>query len=399
MAAYWREVNRPLCDYIAASTLTHCNDGWAYLAQALNAELKGDPNVSRHLAYYAELRAAMSLLASEGIGIFNNRHVVLTSAAKCRVVPPKSGRDRWQDGTHQFTWDTMELLAGAATGKAALLRSIKPGGTELADWFDQYGSVNWLTQSWLTHWGLDLQRLASDRRARNLTTYRPTAFTSPEPTHVGDTLEMCEQLWRMCEPRRDGGFPVLDRHLLRRGLALLFENAHGKPPDKAPVVYERSIDRMLHHLSPGKDLSPTQWRNFLLFSDDPDDPKILADAVRADAPDHAEHSKQVLARALLLLRIASGSIADLLDDLPNPLSDLRFWWESASIRRTLWPEGSAPSAFSNLWQDVRDAIDDVTAWYTGAAATACHHRLWTEQSTAASVITTTNRVALWGFEL
>ena len=42
-----------LSEYVAASALVHCFDGWSYLARALEAELSGDPDAARHLGYYA----------------------------------------------------------------------------------------------------------------------------------------------------------------------------------------------------------------------------------------------------------------------------------------------------------------------------------------------------------
>src|ERR1700722_6306108 len=57
-----------LAQYISASSILHCADGWSYLGRAISCLLTGDPHRVVHLAYYAELRAALSLLASEGIG-------------------------------------------------------------------------------------------------------------------------------------------------------------------------------------------------------------------------------------------------------------------------------------------------------------------------------------------
>src|ERR1700685_1183046 len=59
---------RHLSQYIAASCILHCSDGWSYLGKAIMSLLRGDPHRCRHLAYYAELRAVMSLVATEGIG-------------------------------------------------------------------------------------------------------------------------------------------------------------------------------------------------------------------------------------------------------------------------------------------------------------------------------------------
>ena len=91
-----------LSEYIAASTIIHCFDGWSYLGRALDAEMAGDPDTARHLGYYAELRAAMSLLASEGVGVFHNIHIIVTER-ECILFPGKS--------THEFVWEALRTWA------------------------------------------------------------------------------------------------------------------------------------------------------------------------------------------------------------------------------------------------------------------------------------------------
>ena len=49
-------------DVLAATGPSHCLDGWTFLSRALAALLSGDTHTTRHLAYYAQLRAALSLL-------------------------------------------------------------------------------------------------------------------------------------------------------------------------------------------------------------------------------------------------------------------------------------------------------------------------------------------------
>src|SRR5438067_355249 len=78
---------RHLSQYISASCLLHCADGWSYLGKAIVLLLRGDPHRCRHLAYYAELRAAMSLLAADGIGIFNNTHFVFDGPNSVTRLP------------------------------------------------------------------------------------------------------------------------------------------------------------------------------------------------------------------------------------------------------------------------------------------------------------------------
>ena len=206
-----------LAEYVAASAIVHCFDGWSYLARALEAEMAGDPDAARHLGYYAELRAGMSTLASGGIGAFHQKHIVVSGPATCKML-------RNFGGTHRFVWDALDLWANSDAGRNAVLGAIKPGGLPLADWLRQISSgTRSLATNWLLQWGLDLSRLAADRTARNVASYRPTAFTTPGPRPISDALEGILQFWKFCDPGASGGFPVLDCHLLRGSLRLLSE--------------------------------------------------------------------------------------------------------------------------------------------------------------------------------
>lgn len=394
LSLHWKPSHRQLCDYIAASTLTHCTDGWAYLGQAISAELAGAPDIARHLGYYAELRAAMSLLAGEGVGIFSTHHVAVIGRAKCELIPMGD-----VNGTHQFTWATLKEWAESPAGVDTLQRSIRPGGVPLREWTDQLpASVKFVATHWLKQWGLDLSRLANDREARNLVSYRPTAFTSPGPTAVTDTIDAVTKFWKMCEPAATGGFPVLDRHLLRRGVELAFETSQGRTRLQARASYQRYVKAMLHGVAP-TELSEAQWERFLVFDDEQEIPRMLLAANSTSGLEDPNHSEQVLARAALLLRVATGSVADLLSDVVSRGgTELEFWWSSNSVRRNLWADGSPPAVFSDLWVDVREAAESVVAWVNGAEEP-CRYGLWKEQARQAFALATTERVALWGLGL
>lgn len=56
--------SKELSGYIAASAPTHLIDGWSFYARSTEALLRGDCSTAIHLGYYAELRAAMSILVS-----------------------------------------------------------------------------------------------------------------------------------------------------------------------------------------------------------------------------------------------------------------------------------------------------------------------------------------------
>ncbi len=118
-----------LSSYIAASSVIHCMDGWSYAARAMEAELSGDVDAARHLAYYAELRAAMSLLAGTGLGVFDKKHFAVRADKRC---------ERINGPTHVFVWEALEYWAQQPTATDLLLRVIQPGGKPLSEWLEHF---------------------------------------------------------------------------------------------------------------------------------------------------------------------------------------------------------------------------------------------------------------------
>lgn len=378
-----------LIDYIAASVLGHCYDGWSYLARALEAEMSGDPDAARHLGYYAELRAAMSLLASEGIGVFNRHHAIVHSNGRCQSY---SGRT-----THQFTWDALEYWATLPKSADAIFEAIKPAGIPLGDWLSAFGgSAGFVADSWLRQWGLDLARLREDGDARNLASYRPTSLTSPGPQSVHDTAVAVTHLWSLCGPGSRGEFSTMDRHLLRLALGLLFQNKTGRSPKRAIRIYESQVSSMLdaQMLAEGEQ---ARLRDLLLYKVETDVPELFVAAARADRPTHIDHSRQVLARATLLLRVATGSLANILDQSNTIFrTNLMFWWTKPAVRRRIWASNGEPDTFGDLWDDVKDALDSVIEWPQGAADAGCGKTFWTSHSSDVAILTTPERIFLWG---
>ena len=382
-------VHSQMRDYVAASVLGHCYDGWSFLARALEAELSGDPDAARHLGYYAELRAAMSILASEGIGVFDTCHVVALGNRKCQSLRAGS--------THVFTWDALEYWATLPRSSDTLFKSIRPAGISLRDWLVAFGGgVGFLATMWLRQWGLDLSRLVEDRKARNLSSYRPTPLTSPGPQSISAVLGAVTQLWQLCAPGSRGEFSSMDRHLLRLGLEMLFKSQNGRSPKQASRRYRGYIANLVHGqaLADGERVRLSQLLNYEI---DPDTPELLLAAGRAHRPHHIDHSRQVLARATLLLRVATGSLSSLLADSDAVfLSDLSFWWTQPSVRRRLWPESGVPDALDDLWTDVKDALDSVHDSPHLATASDCRNSFWTSCSQSVAVLTTPERIFLWG---
>ena len=378
-----------LSEYIAASAIVHCFDDWSYLGRALEAEMSGDPNTARHLGYYSELRAAMSLLASEGIGVVDrNNHIIVETPQKCIKLDKSSG-------THKFAWDALETWAGVSSADM-LFQVIRPGGIPLQNWLGQFGGGGqFVAEKWLLQWGLTYHSFRMTKKARNLASYQPSSFVSPKPRTIHDIMISISQLWEMCDPEGSGGFPILDRHLLRIGLEMLMPLPR---KTRRAQVYHRRVENMLNGLGLS-DGSRKQWSEFLNYEREKKTPQIIQDANKKDSPDHPSYSKQMLARATLLLRVATGLSADLLDQAgPTVKADLEFWWQSQAVRRRLWPEEEPVNSFPDLWQDVKGALESIDEWMEQNGSVD-HYSLWQDHSSEASTLTMTERACLWGLGL
>ena len=390
-----RLIRPKVLEYLAVSTILHCFDGWSYLGRALQAEMSCDPDASRHLGYYAELRAAMAVLASEGIGVFDRHHVVVDAGGSCHGIA-NGGT------THAFTWDALETWADTKAGDV-LLRVINVYGIALAEWLDQFRStgVHAIASDWLRSWGLDLCRMTQDRDARNTASYRPTALESSGPRSIVDVMQSVTEMWRLFEPSGTAPFRDLDRHLLRRSLEAVFRLAHpySRSPKQARLQYRVRIERMLNALNLS-DVARDRLRVFL----DPLDPTshvtLPSDAAGNDPPRSISHSKQVLARAALLLRVATGCARDLLDSTGEDLRRLiGFWCSDASVRRTMWREQSVPASFVGLWDDADGSLETIEGWLENASTTDCAFAFWGRHSTEATILSTTERLCLMGLGL
>ena len=384
--------HRDLIEYIAVSAIHHCFDGWSYLGHALQAEMACDPDVARHLGYYAELRAAMGLLASEGIGVFNRTHVVVCSEGKCHPIAAI--------GTHQFVWKALEHWADA-NAQDVLLRVKILSDLPLSDWLEQFssGGVQALAADWLTSWGLDLRRYADDRIARNTASYRPTALVSSGPRTIDEIMRSVLQFWSGFQPTGSATFHDLDLWLLRFILEAVFRAHRGKSAHDASEEYLDRVDRMLDGLGLF-DASKQSVRQFL----DPKEKRpaqILADARGTLSVSDVNHSKQLLARAAMLLRLATGCARELLAGVEGEPRDLlQFWWSQPGVSRRLWRTDDPPSPFSDLWEDVSESMDSVEGWLNNDRATdPCAHDFWNEHAADASMLSTTERICLWGLGL
>ena len=345
---------KALGEYIACSVPLHLLDGWDYLSRSFNSACHGDRFSAFHLAYYAELRAAMSLLAADGIGVFSNRHVAIGEEL---VLLEYKGH-----GTHHDAWKLLRAWSQRQGNGKRLLDLISVDSASLSDWLAKAGiepeaGQQALANVWLREWSLDLSAMARDRSRRNKMSYRPTRIETPAPSPVQPHQEMSEPLvaaWTVLEPWSGGGV-ALDVALLRKALHYAASRGLGSSPNK-----EAALRALRDHGNLTEPLYEIMARDALPGSEH--SPIAYAEAIFETAG--MEHGSAVpvavpiLYRALLMLRIASARAAKLLSEADVSRSDLEFWWAPLGTDLGLWEAPGDVESFADLWADVEDALAD-----------------------------------------
>ena len=330
-----------LGEYIACSAPLHLADGWNYLSRAFDATSRGDRYTACHLAYYAELRAAMSLLATEGMGVFLNWHIALDSSLQATRF---HGRN-----THVAAWEL--LSAWSQEGRAEkLLRTISLESKSLADWLAEVGvgaqERQLLAGDWLRSWSLDLKIISGDRARRNEVSYRPGHIRIPAPPAVDPHMELIEPLfnsWMALEPLTDKGSVALDAALLSKALRLVTKKSRCNYSS-----YEKAVGSLKEDM--------TEPLYEVLTQGSQSTVTIFQQAERKNPPWKAwKAATPMLARGLLMLRLASACTASLFAEADITKSDLEFWWSVLGTDLGLWDEPTDVETFADLWTDIAEA--------------------------------------------
>lgn len=349
---------RNLAHYIASSAQMHCIDGWSYFANAMSSLLRGDSFGAVHLAYYAELRAAMAVLAADGIGVLNNKHCVLTTSNKAERLPGNKP-------THEFTWLALKEWSEKNSSGDLLSEAITPFAIPLSEWFSslpgQY-TLQPLARSWIRNWGVDLQRLADkekgDRHARNEASYRPTPLLTGLPIATEKVVRISGKMWEMCEPVGSSKFEKLDRLLLRHSARKIYVGRNTAPATAANDDYRSFVSELVS----AQNISSQQYRaqiEAFLLRDEVDliENVVEMAKVKIDEPDHSQLG--VLARAFLLLRLAAGTVTTTLAKAGVNEDELKFWKAGLLSERGFCKSDLPPEELGDLWKDIEVELSDL----------------------------------------
>lgn len=352
--------SKDLSEYIALSVPLHLVEGWEYLGHALAAQLCGRAHVAIHLGYYAELRAAMSFLAAQGIGVFNYYHCVIDKNGEARCIPSSKRR---RHTTHQAVWEYLEHWSSSSAAGSLLGNLIRPGGTPLSDWINAMPCTaeegwNPVASSLLRDIGLDLNRMRDDRSARNYASYRPWELRSHVDVAVDASIDYLVGAVRLLEPTGSGGFDFLDLQFLRETVRRVFQAKTDLEPQVDDKAYRSEIDGMLKECVEQELISPQMVAEVLtMFQETEPSPFELA----FDSSDIGD-PRPLLARASILLRIATGVARGFMSDVNMEFSDMSFWWQRRGGDLGLWDSVVEMDDLLDLWGDVIVALEELDDW-------------------------------------
>ena len=345
-----------ILDVLAATGPSHCLDGWTFLSRALAALLSGDTHTTRHLAYYAQLRAALSLLHCHGIGIFNGVNFAADASGALFHIGNNRPRDRGP-GTHAAAWAALSGWANQMDTASVFLKSVRFRGVSLLDsidavWPSATGAP--LVSRVIENWGIDLKRSAENQESRNVSSYCAHAF-NVAPSQVVSRLELVQSIWRSLEPDGRGGFSLLDRHLLRKLMELMKKEQSkiASQQNLWPTAFRRLHPKIREFVS----------QDFLERSESQTDLLVFTHADSTQPGDvHA-----MVCRALLLLRSATGVVRSAFVDAQFDLEsdDLQAWFDTVGIDRGFWSASEPPEELEALWDEISYAVNDLDRYVSG----------------------------------
>jgi hypothetical protein len=381
---------RHLSQYIAASCLLHCTDGWSYLGKAIASLLRGDPHRCRHLAYYAELRAAMALLATEGIGIFNNTHFVIDA-------PNSVTKLRRNYNTHRFAWDCLDCWGHKSTSGDLFAKVVRPYGRSLEDWLAPVGGASVAAphaKEWLRQWGMDLKFFSGDRDARNVSSYRPDGLPDAWQIDAPAALNFVRDVWSSFEPAPGSQFETIDRNILRMTLEGLFKGQTGTKASDERGEFTLFASRVVQHQALSTAIEK-QWTEFLTRQTTPNDLSILTYSQQIPGALENSHAA-IVSRAALLLRVASGSAAQLVQESGFAGEAIAFWWEGIGHGRGLWEGERGANGLLDLWADIEPLLHDIGLFQEKhSAAKQTFFRVAQDLGHVLVGLSSCERVAIW----
>lgn len=333
--------------YLATSVISHCFDGWLYLAHAVDSLLKGDKGIAIHLAYYAELRGTLSFLARQGVSVNNGKNLGVNSTGILKSTGSK--------GTHIATWKYLESWINSTTvDHKPLLNYFTVRNKSLNDWVNHIPYpitptiVSQYTLEWMKEWSFDIMNYEEDRNFRNIVTYQPQRLIDNSQIDFKVKFAGISNIWKFIEPNGSDKFALLDKYLF----SILFDKIHRSPIlASSGLSLENLTENTFVSAGLTKDLSIKEIMDLGINNS-------LLTAAKNKAiqqPSGELLPLNIISRALLMLRISSGCAYELMNSAGITKNNIDFYLNNLGNNIGHW-KGATPNNFEVLWDDINDSV-------------------------------------------
>jgi len=358
---------------LAARQIEHCLEAWEYLSQSIFAMLSCQDDIAIHMAYYAELRSANSLLASTGIANKEKKSYFVDSTKKRKARSVRTHhfiRDIWQDWCKRP--DSVEAFTSL---------KVLPSVT-LSDVYNALNLRNAPSKS-LLNWGYELLNFENDHLSRNRSSYQVhrvyNGVGDSDSKGHGDLVRL---IWsHLVSTGSDGQlyFETLYAQYLLSNVCKDFSAGAADPEGE----FTRQLEVVLERLSRNTGVPIESLRSH--FSFDKDDTRFRLFDIAA-SKNTGVHN--VVARAFILVRFATNKLNLNLSKSKcrQALAWIERWLEESGVLH----DDVSREDVAGSSEDFLDAADDIAGLSL--------RRVWLEGPESASRVGQLKAGLCWGFE-
>lgn len=329
---------------LAGEQVSHLTEAWQYMGAAVRAVLCNAGDNATHFAYYAQLRAVLSIFAASGIRVNLNKSFLITAHGS-RVPFTLIGT---KNRTHPMVWSLWNEWVKTAYARDLMGKNMSViSGISLSD----LALIPASSGALLGAWGYDLARGEKDHTARNTASYNARS-RFPSPTMGVDSVDLVRRIWTLLLD--NGGGVVFDATLVR-----FFVERYLSSAVEQGVKDSRSVDRdsILERVIDQTSANTGVPRSTL--------EQVFSAEVDTELFEHASapetNFENVISRALFLLRIATLALSSGLGGgaAQHCKRWLAYWLESGGLYNPGVHEG--PSDIAIDYEEALEEFDGVDA--------------------------------------
>lgn len=365
-----------LSDYLVLASCCHTLDGWRYLSQAAITFLNGSKRNALHYAYYAELRAALSILAGSGICIAHDKHYAISSG----------NRIEWFRGsTHDITWLALQRWAKQPIQAAKVIDCFTAYDITAREWGEACRntlSLNDIASNWLSNWSIDLSQLSIDRNLRNDVSYNPDLGNDSFAPITRHDIEFIRDLSDSFNLKRSGSFESLDNVIIYDLLNKICLSRYSDVTRINQALLSRDI---IHWLTTNKRMNAREVAEILRSLN------ICSSMPASKVIKYSDLSHRdvygVICRASLLLRLSTALNRNLWEKIRRISAGGNSPWQLEILQlyglcTNLWDANNVPatnSDFVDIEEDRITAQDVIDQWLEDNSVFS-HYKIWDEKS-------------------